>query len=180
MKEENYRPNAIARSLSNCESNSIGIFFTDHLNSGLSHSFFREVIYGLENKFSKKGYDLIIFANQWEEQYSYTDKCKNRQVDGAILMGMPRSNPYLDSLVNSDIPAVFIDLDIVGKNATYVVSNNIEGARTAINYLFSLGHRKIGMIMGQTITKPAQDRLIGFQQAVDQLGIPYNQLSNRF
>ncbi|ACL70727.1 LacI family DNA-binding transcriptional regulator [Halothermothrix orenii] len=174
MEQQNYRPNAIARSLSTSRSRSIGVFFTDHLNSGLRHPFFRDIIYGIEKTFFRKGYDLILFAHQWGDRFSYTEKCKSRHVDGAILMGMPRTDPNLDKLVNSNIPTVFIDLDIVGKNATYVISDNVQGAKQAVNYLYSLGHIKIGMIMGQRITKPAQDRLIGFQEELTNLGLEYN------
>ncbi|MDI3548698.1 MAG: hypothetical protein PWR10_2350 [Halanaerobiales bacterium] len=174
IEQENYHPNAIARSLSTNKSHSIGIFFTDHFNSGLRHPFFRDIIYGIERTFFQKGYDLILFANQWGERFSYTEKCKNRNVDGAILMGMPRTDPYLDKLVNSNIPTVFVDLDLIGKNASYVISDNITGARKAVNYLYEIGHRKIGMIMGHRITKPAQDRLIGFQKEIDELNLTYN------
>lgn len=174
IEQENYHPNAIARSLSTNKSHSIGIFFTDHFNSGLRHPFFRDIIYGIERTFFQKGYDLILFANQWGERFSYTEKCKNRNVDGAILMGMPRTDPYLDKLINSNIPTVFVDLDLIGKNASYVISDNITGARKAVNYLYEIGHRKIGMIMGHRVTKPAQDRLIGFQNEIDELNLTYN------
>lgn len=174
IEQENYHPNAIARSLSTNKSHSIGIFFTDHFNSGLRHPFFRDIIYGIERTFFQKGYDLILFANQWGERFSYTEKCKNRNVDGAILMGMPRTDPYLDKLINSNIPTVFVDLDLIGKNASYVISDNITGARKAVNYLYEIGHRKIGMIMGHRVTKPAQDRLIGFQKEIDELNLTYN------
>lgn len=174
IEQENYRPNAIARSLSTNRSNTIGIFFTDHLNSGLRHPFFRDVIYGIEKVFFQKGYDLVMFAHRWGDRFSYTEKSKNRNVDGAILMGMPRTDPNIDRLINSNIPTVFVDLDIVGKKASYVISDNVQGAKIAVEHLYNLGHREIGMIMGQWITKAAQDRLIGFQQKKDELKLNNN------
>lgn len=174
MKAENYQPSAVARSLTTNRSYSIGVFFTDHLNTGLRHPFFREVIYGLEKTLSENGYDLIFFAHpKWGDSYSYVEKCKNRHVDGAILMGMFKTDPNLDNLISFDMPAVFVDLDIVGKNASYVISDNIQGASLAVQYLHQLGHEKIGMIMGQTITRPAQDRLVGFQSMINQFNLNY-------
>jgi len=40
IKECNFRPNAVARSLTTQKSYTIGIFFTDHFNTGLQHPFF--------------------------------------------------------------------------------------------------------------------------------------------
>ena len=174
IDQNNYRPNANARTLSTNKSYAIGLFFKDHQNSGLHHPFFREIIYGLEREFSEYGYDLILFSSKWGDKFKYVEKCNHRNVDGAILMGMPKSDEYLDQLIKAGIPAVFVDLDITGDNATYVMSDNIEGAVKAIDYLVELGHEKIGMITGEKMTKPAQDRLTGYKKALKNNGLDYN------
>lgn len=175
MDENNYRPNTIARSLTTNKSNTIGIFFTDHFNTGLHHPFFREVIYGLEKSFGKAGYDIVYFTNRkWGDSFSYVEKCKDRHVDGVVLMGVPRTDSNLDKLLLSDIPSVFVDIDIIGKNSSYVISDNINGAEKAVKYLYSLGHKNIGMIMGLNTTKTSKDRFIGYQNAINYLGISYN------
>ncbi len=175
MKDNNYRPNTIARSLITNKSNTIGIFFTDHFNTGLHHPFFREVIYGLEKSFGQEGYDLLYFTSRkWGDSFSYLEKCKDRHVDGVVLMGVPKTDKNLDKLLLSDIPSVFIDIDIVGKNSSYVISDNVGGAEKAVKYLYGLGHKKIGMIMGLNTTKTSKDRFIGYQNALNTLGISYN------
>ena len=173
VREKNFRPNANARSLIMNKSFSIGIFFKDHQNSGLRHPFFRDVIYGLERVFCDFGYDLVLFSAKWGDEYRYVEKCNYRQVDGAILMGMPPDDKYLDALLEAEIPSVFVDLDVTGDYATYVMSDNLEGAASAVRYLHKLGHRKIGMIMGEKITRPAQERLLGYQKTLVELGISY-------
>ena len=174
IENNNYRPNANARSLSMNKTYSIGIFFKDHQNSGLSHPFFRNVIYGMEKQFSEYGYDMILFTSKWDDRFKYVEKCEHRNVDGAILMGMPKSADDLDSLLKSNIPSVFVDLDVVGKNSTYVMSDNIQGAKDAVNYLVNIGHQKIGMITGEKMTKPAQDRLKGYKAAMNDNNLNYN------
>lgn len=173
VREKNFRPNANARSLIMNKSFSIGVFFKDHQNSGLRHPFFRDVIYGLERIFCDFGYDLVLFSAKWGDEYRYVEKCNYRQVDGAILMGMPPDDKYLDALLETDIPSVFVDLDATGENATYVMSDNLEGASRAVEYLYELGHRKIGMIMGEKIARPAQERLLGYQKTLVDLGLTY-------
>ncbi|ACL69183.1 LacI family DNA-binding transcriptional regulator [Halothermothrix orenii] len=175
MKENNYRPNSVARSLSTSRSYTIGIFFTDHFDTGLRHPFFREVIYGLEKIFGQKGYDILYFTKRnWDDKCSYVDKCRDRHVDGVVLMGVSREDTNLPQLLDSGIPTVFIDVDIIGKRASYVTLNNTDGAKMAVNYLYSLGHTKIGMIMGISSTKIAHDRFLGYQMALKDLSLSYN------
>jgi LacI family transcriptional regulator/LacI family purine nucleotide synthesis repressor len=175
MKQNNYWPNSIARSLSTNKSYTIGIFDPMRLNN----FFFREVFEGIESVFGEQGYDILYFANKkWDNSwvnYGYKEKCEDRNVDGIIMMGFGRvDSSQFDSLLQSDIPTVFIDLDLVGRNASYVTSDNINGAKTAINYLYNLGHRKIAMLMGPSGFRVAHDRLLGFQTAVNELNIEYN------
>ena len=175
IKKNNYRPNAVARSLSTSKSYTIGVFFTDHFNSGLHHPFFREVIYGLEKSLGNEGYDIVYFTNrQWGDNFSYLEKCKDRHVDGVVLMGVLKDDPNLAKLLASDIPVAFVDIDIKGDNASYVISDNVSGAKKAVNYLYELGHRKIGMLMGINTTKTAKDRFIGYKEALKDLNLTFN------
>ncbi|MFW6268492.1 MAG: LacI family DNA-binding transcriptional regulator [Bacillota bacterium] len=174
IKENNYRPSTVARSLSTNKSRTIGIFFIDHYISGLQHPFFREVIYGLGKKLGENGYDIVYFTNQhWGDSFSYLEKCKDRHVDGVVLMGVQASDPHLVKLLRSNLPTVFVDIDITGKNATYVISDNISGAKKAVHYLYELGHRRIGTILGIDSTKACQQRFNGYKMALEELGLPY-------
>ncbi|MEJ6950127.1 LacI family DNA-binding transcriptional regulator [Natronospora cellulosivora (SeqCode)] len=175
MKEENYWPNSVARSLSTNKSYTIGIFDPDRLNN----FFFREVFDGIERVLGQKGYDILYFTSKkWEESwvdFSFKDKCINRSVDGVLMMGFGHiEQNHFEDLINSNIPSVFIDLDIVGSCASYVTSDNISGSKKAVKYLAKLGHEKIAMIKGPTGFKLANDRFFGFKSALDELGIKYN------
>ncbi len=175
MKKKNYWPNSIARSLTTNKTFTIGIFDPVRLNN----FFFREVFEGIENILGQKGYDILYFTNkQWEDlwvKFSFKEKCINRGVDGVLMMGFGRVNlSQFDELLNSDIPTVFIDLDLVGSNTCYVTSNNIDGAQKAIKYLANLGHKKIAMIKGPNGFKLANDRFIGFQKTLHELQLEYN------
>lgn len=164
IKDNNYRPNANAQSLRTNKSFLVGLFFKDHQDSGVKHPFFRGIISGLEEKLLENNYDMILFSANWEDQFSYLDKCQFRNVDGAILMGMPKDDPKLPELLNAKIPSVFIDLDISDQAASYIISDNDEGARQAVRHLAELGHKKIAIIEGEQITIPTQKRLTGYKE----------------
>lgn len=163
IEETNYRPNANAQSLRTNKSFLVGLFFKDHQDSGLKHPFFRGIISGLETTLVENNYDMILFSTNWEDQFSYLEKCEFRNVDGAILMGMPKDDPKLVEFLEAKFPAVFIDLDIVTENSSYVISDNKIGARKAVRHLIELGHQKIAIITGESITVPTRERLIGYK-----------------
>lgn len=166
MKETKYRPNAIARSLSTNKSNSIGVFMNYNPSKGLHHLFFHEVLYGLETNLGQKGYDFIYFSDlKWKKSCDYLAKCLNRHIDGVILMGITVDN-HIKELLKSDIPTVFLDLDLTGDNATYITSNNLAGAAKVVDYFCQLGHKKIGMIAGLENTMPTKYRTEGFNQCI--------------
>lgn len=163
IKENNYRPNANAQSLRTNKSFLVGLFFKDHQDSGFKHPFFRGIISGLEERLLENNYDMILFSANWEDQFSYLEKCQFRNVDGAILMGVPKDDPKLPELLKAKIPSVFIDLDISADKASYIISDNEKGAREAVRHLAELGHQKIAVIEGEEITIPTQKRLAGYK-----------------
>lgn len=176
MKQNNYWPNSVARSLSTNKSFTIGIFDPSKLNN----FFFREVFEGIEEVLGGEGYDILYFTNkQWEDswvKFSFKEKCINRGVDGVLMMGFGKVDlSQFDGLLNSNIPTVFIDLDLVGSNTSYVTSNNIEGSQKAIKYLASLGHKKIAMIKGPNGFKLANERFVGYQKTLHELNLEYRQ-----
>lgn len=167
IEENNYRPNANAQSLRTNKSFLVGLFFKDHQDSGVKHPFFRGIISGLEEKLLENNYDMILFSANWEDQFSYLEKCQFRNVDGAILMGMPKDDPKLTELLNAKIPSVFIDLDMSAERASYIISDNEEGARKAVRHLAELGHQNIATIEGEEITVPTQKRLAGYKAEME-------------
>jgi len=167
IKENNYRPNANAQSLRTNKSFLVGLFFKDHQDSGVKHPFFRGIISGLEERLLENNYDMILFSANWEDQFSYLEKCQFRNVDGAILMGMPKDDSKLQELLQAKIPSVFIDLDISDEKASYIISDNEEGARKAVRHLAELGHEKIAVIEGEEITVPTQKRLAGYRAEME-------------
>jgi len=175
IKENNYRPNANAQSLRTKKSFLVGLFFKDHQDSGLKHPFFRGIISGMEDTLIENNYDMILFAANWEDQFSYLDKCQFRNVDGAVLMGVPKNDPKLPELIEAGIPLVFIDVDIEDKRVSYIISDNIDGAKKAVRHLAELGHEKIAIITGEAITVPTQMRLKGYREEMEAQNASINE-----
>lgn len=174
-RELNFKPSAMARGLVTRRSNLVGVFFRDHINSDLLHPFFQEVIVGFKKTVGQAGFDLLFFTNQEEghQDFSYARRCRHRQVDGAVVMGVNPHDPEVFELAASGIPCMAVDMDLIGKRAGYVMSDSVQGAVTAVRHLYGLGHRRIGFISGIASTRPGHDRIIGYRKALEELRLPY-------
>lgn len=175
-RELSYRPNAVARSLVTRRSYMIGIFFLDLVNSDLRHPFFQDVLAGFKGRVGQVGYDLLIFNNQRQAEagLTFAQRCYQQQVDGVLVVGVPRPRADLRELAHSGIPCMGVDCELVGPRAGHFRSDNVGGARTAVEYLIRLGHRKIAFINGDPISRPARDRLQGYREALEAHDLPFS------
>jgi len=94
---------------------------------------------------------------------------QSRRVAGCVMLHA--SEARIQALLHSSIPTVFVDKVGQGSRATYVKSDNIDGARQATEHLLALGHRRIACLTGPTIDLAGLERLLGCQQTLAQAGI---------
>src|SRR5687768_3335765 len=82
VEELGYRPNAVARSLTLRRTHTLGVIIPD-----LMHSFFVEIVAGLEAMVSERGYGLLLCASGENAQKERTEleMLRARQVDGIVL-----------------------------------------------------------------------------------------------
>ncbi len=172
--EMGFRPNSVARGLATKKSSTIGIFFTDHLNSGFRHPFLQDILASFKDVVGPAGYDLVFFSDDSPNNNlnNFHERARYRNVDGVFLMGVPRTDPNLHSLAHSNMPCMAIDLDLLGPRAGYITSDNIGGAFKAVNHLVDMGHTEIAFISDVFSTKPGQDRLIGFRAGMRHHKLP--------
>jgi LacI family transcriptional regulator len=172
-----YAPSAAARTLVTQRSQLVGvILFTGYEHPDIGHPFFQEVLVGFKNGIGALGYDVLLFATEQPgssngRPHSYVRRARHHRVDGVALMGVHRQDPEVEKLLDSSIPLIGVDLDIVGDRATFVSSDNVGGGRLAVRHLYSLGHRRIATIAGPQDTKPGADRLLGYRAELQTLGL---------
>jgi LacI family transcriptional regulator len=172
-----YTPSAAARTLVTQRSHLIGvILFTGRDHPDLQHPFFLEVLVGLKHSLGAQGYDLMLFAGEQPAgaggPHAYARRARHHRVDGVVVLAVDDAEePELKKLVASGTPVVAVDLVVTGKRASYVVSENLDGARLAVRHLHGLGHRRIATIAGLSHHKPAADRLLGYRAELHDLGL---------
>ncbi|PLR84472.1 LacI family transcriptional regulator [Bacillus canaveralius] len=176
-KDLNYSPNTLARSLVMNKSKTIGLIVSGMTEANKKDNFTFEVLSGANDCISERDYDLVLFSTTTAKQRekTYSQLCRERRVDGAIVQGMKIDDPYLKEVIESDIPCVLIDIPIESDTVGYVTTDNVLGARKAVRHLIELGHKNIAMINGHNQAYVSIKRLEGYEKSLQEEGFPVNQ-----
>jgi LacI family transcriptional regulator len=169
MRELNYRPNALARSLRRGETHTLGLILPDSANP-----FFAEVGHAIEAAAFALGYSVILCNTDNDEakEHLYTEVLENKQLDGIIFVGAGENRESISELVKNGLPLVVVDRDMGNLGLDTVTTENYQGGFLATQHLLSLGHQIIGCITGPSNITPSADRVTGYRAALQQAGRP--------
>lgn len=166
-KEMGYFPNSLARALKTNRTYNIGVLFVDEAQSGLTHDYFSYVLDNFKRTVEAKGYD-ITFINKGRNHMSYLEHCRYRGFDGVMIACVDFYDPQVVELVRSNIPLVTIDH--VFNNRISVMSDNVNGMRQLLEYVYSRGHRRVAYIHGAD-SSVTRERLSSFYHNAEALGL---------
>ena len=166
-KRLGYHPNSSARALKTKVTANIGVLFVDEGRSGLTHDYFAKVLDSFKRVSEVSGYD-ITFINATSQKMTYLEHSRYRGVDGVVIACVDFDDRDVLDLVNSELPVVTIDH--VFDNRISVVSDNIGGMRSLVEYVHSLGHDRIAYIYGDD-TAVTRNRVASFYNALGSFGI---------
>src|SRR5215213_2116406 len=171
IKRLGYQPNAIARSLSQRRSHTLGV-----VTSGLEYYGPSHILVGVEQGANQVG--LSILLNLLHEPESenigkIVNGLISRQVEGIIWAVPEISNNrswFREILPQLSIPVVFLSTQ--PQDALHVVEiDNRNGAYMATEHLLKKGYRRIGLITGPLTWWAASERRRGWQEALTAAGI---------
>lgn len=176
IKELDYTPNAIARSLSKNETNTIGVIVPD-----ITNAYFGEIIKGISENAETNNLNIILFNtdNYLEKEVRALNLLKEQRIKGIIMtpgFGEEKLNDnYIKTIDNLNIPIILVSADVKFTNLNGVFVDNIKGGFDATNLLIKEGHTKIGIITGLLSAEPAMDRLLGYKKALEMNNIEINE-----
>ncbi|WP_223068255.1 LacI family DNA-binding transcriptional regulator [Paenibacillus caui] len=172
MRELNYRPNSVARSLRSKKSKIIGLL-VPIMPQDTSNFFFMSVAQGIENVLKESGYNLIL-SNSKEDIDVEREQIKafnSHLIDGLIMAPTFDDHSYLSDMTLEDYPLVFIDRKPTRMQGDCVLSDGGEGAYQAVTHFLKKGHRRIGFITGSLGITSSDERLDGYKRALTEKGI---------
>ena len=170
VEELGYQRNAVARSLSLRRTHTLGIVIPD-----LMHSFFVEIIAGIEPVASSRGYGLLLCSSSEnpEKEQSELEMLRSRQVDGIVLASAHGSGitGLLQQLTKQGTTLVMIDRDDHPSVKCHrVLTDDERVGHLATDHLLDLGRRAIAHIGGPAIAH-AKRREKGWRDALRARGI---------
>ncbi len=176
-----YVPNAMAQALVSRRTQAIGLVFTRQPHHIATDSFLPQVLDGMLEVVRANNLRLLIDIVEPEHQeQAYHDLVRAKRIDGIVLSGPRVDDVALVNLQKEGFPTVLMG-QLPGSEFYSVDVDNRLAARQAVDYLISLGHRQIACITNAHATySAAADRLIGYRDALEQAGIPYDQALVRY
>jgi LacI family transcriptional regulator len=172
IRELGYYPSAAARALNSSRSRNVGVVFPrrDYL---LVAPFCVELCVEVESRLRRRGYHLFL-GSMAEERASgdlYT-LFKEGKVDGMIVFAPPRDDPGIAQLAAEGLPFVVVHGRSGRTEFSWVDSDNSQGTALLLEYLFGLGHRRVGFVTGDLAELNSQDRLRRYRRELRARGIP--------
>ncbi|MDA2928587.1 LacI family transcriptional regulator [Acidobacteria bacterium AH-259-O06] len=166
IKELDYQPNWIARSLVTRRTYIIGLVVPD-----LMHSFFAEIAKAIAQKVRPKGY-IVVIANSDEDPKSERQEIElllARRVDGMIVASAqpPGQTGIFKRIRGREMPFVLIDRLFPTLDVSYVGVSDEAIGEMATEHLIERGCQWIAHIRGHQITTGI-GRLKGYRSALER------------
>ena len=174
-KELGYHPNGSARSLKMKKTNIIGLFLKE-----LVGDYYSDVIEGVENAISQRGYDLIIASLHGGILGNAYNLLREGRVDGAIVFGTPIIPNEFIREISKKTPIVIsdsdADIDTYQKgHICIIIIDNMNGASEAVSHLINLGYKKIGYISGNEGSYDNGKRFQAYRQILEENKLEFNE-----
>lgn len=179
IEQLGYVPDAAGRALSSRRLRAIGAIVPT-----LDNAIFASGIQALQRRLAQRNYTLLVASSEYDqyEELSEARALMARGVDAMMLVGAEHSPELYEALARKPLP--FVNAWTYTPDAPHpsIGFDNRMAMQRVVNYLVSLGHRRIAMISGFTVENDrARERVEGVQQGLAdcRLSIQPGQLLER-
>jgi alanine racemase len=167
-----YRPDPVARMLTQRQTMTLGILTPQALSVVFSNPFFGAFSEGVSLVAEQFDYGLHFIS---PIHGSLVGAVHRATVDGVIAVGVPDRHPEVEQIRRAGVPIVFVDSSAFPEHAS-VEADDIGGARQAAEHAIALGHRDV-LVLGVEPPMSGQAgpadvtarRLLGYRQAFEAI-----------
>ncbi len=155
IKQLNYTPNAVARSLFKKASNTIALIIPD-----IANPYFPQLVKWIEKELTEAGYDLLLFNsnNDVDKELRLIYLLEAKYIDGLLLVS---NHLTKEDVKKVTLPIVALD-QFLDEDIPSVTVNNYQGAKEAVQHLIDSGCQSIGHIVGPHDSYTSKHRLRGY------------------
>ncbi|WP_322906145.1 LacI family DNA-binding transcriptional regulator [Paenibacillus campi] len=166
VRELNYTPNEVARSLYKRKSRLIGLLLPD-----ITNPYFPQLARGVEDRMQESGFRLI-FGNSDESKEKEQDYIQTFIQNNVVGLISSTNDPDSQVYAELNLPVVF--LDRIASDRPSVYADGREGGRLAAEALVQRGSKRITILQGPEHIRTAQDRFRGAAEWLQGMGIHYD------
>lgn len=168
IKETNYRPSIVARSLNSKSSKLIGVLIGD-----ITNTFSNQIVKGIEATASKYGYQIIVGNSDYNPQReeNYVERMLSMGVDGFIIQPTAQFRKISKKIDELGKPMVFFDSKLYDLKSKWVKTNNYEATYDATVKCIERGYEDFFMITADPqLISTRLERASGFVDALADNG----------
>ncbi|MBA4384950.1 MAG: LacI family transcriptional regulator [Anaerolinea sp.] len=169
IEEKHFHPNAAARTLAMQRSWTIGLILPHSVSTFFTDPYYPNLLMGIAKACNLYSYTLALFlvSTKDDEENVFPRVGRKGFLDGVIIQsGHHGDQGIIGRMIDQKIPLVVVGRPFRSDNVTYIDIDNINAAKTAVNYLSKTGCRKIATITGPVDSTVGIDRLDGYRQAI--------------
>jgi LacI family transcriptional regulator len=170
IRQLNYQPNLIARSLRTNRTHILGIVVPD-----ITVPFYPKIIRGAESAAREAGYFLMVLdsENDYTREAALLELLRSQRSEGTLLVaaGGHSWSQEVASAVTAQAPLVCLDRLPEGLSVDSVCVDDVHASVMAVSHLVERGHRDIAIVTGPLTLRNEQARLKGYRTAMQHHGL---------
>jgi len=171
VEQAGYRPNLMAVQFRSRRTGNLVI-----LVPTIANTFFARVISGAQQAAQAAGYRLLLCDTQGrvELERQFAELVYAYQADGVIQLRA--YDPFENAPPDADVPPIVNACEVLKAGRYPTISlDNVAAAKAMTDHLIALGHRRIGLIKGSKNSPLTLDRLAGYEAALREAGIAFDE-----
>jgi len=174
MKEHNYHPNIMAKSLVSKTTQTLGIMLPRPAEELFQNYFFGELLRGIMSHATRMNYEVLLSTESTSGNGldAISRLVYGRRVDGILLLSSRREDPHIAFLEEERFPFVLIGRSETHPDAPMVDNDNVQTAYDATSHLIAQGHARIGFVSGPPEFTLSHDRMTGYAKAMEDAQLP--------
>ncbi|WP_157245569.1 LacI family DNA-binding transcriptional regulator [Nonomuraea typhae] len=171
-EELGYVRNAVARSLKSRRTNQVAFAMAD-----IGNPVYLAMVRQIQPVLKAAGYRLVLHSTDAiaADEIDVLHSLGERYVDGLIMSPLRVTAAHLDTLKAARAPVVIIGQVPEGTRVDNVRADSRTGVKLALDHLHALGRRRIALVNGPLDTVPGAARAAAYAEALDALGLPYDE-----
>jgi DNA-binding LacI/PurR family transcriptional regulator len=160
-----YTPNHVAKSLVSSRTYTIGVIIPE-----ISHSFFPEVVRGIEEATNNKNYQIFLTntSDSFEKEQKVINVLRSKRVDGILVSSSLTTDDFsfYKQIIKSGLPLVFFDRGVEDIGASCIGVNDKTASRQITEHLISHNYERIGYLSGPKRVSIGKERFDGYIEAM--------------